>query len=82
MRYYLTVLLFVVTGLSSAQFSDDFTDGDFTNSPTWGGMTSNFEIDGINQLHLLAPAIDDTSYLICAHNRSDNHLGFLCENGF
>jgi hypothetical protein len=63
MRYYLTVLLFVVTGLSSAQFSDDFTDGDFTNSPTWGGMTSNFEIDGINQLHLLAPAIDDTSYL-------------------
>jgi len=63
MRYYLTVLLFVVTGLSSAQFSDDFTDGDFTNAPAWGGMTSNFEIDGINQLHLLAPAVDDTSYL-------------------
>lgn len=63
MRYYLTLLLFVVSGISSAQFSDDFSDGDFTNSPTWGGMTANFEVDASNQLHLLAPAIDDTSYL-------------------
>jgi hypothetical protein len=63
MRYYLTLLLFVVSQLASAQFSDDFTDGDFTSSPTWGGMTSNFEVDPSNQLHLLAPAIDDTSYL-------------------
>lgn len=63
MRYYLTVLLFVVSRLSIAQFSDDFADGDFTNSPTWGGMTTNFEIDASNRLHLLAPAVDDTSYL-------------------
>jgi hypothetical protein len=63
MRYYLTLLLFVVSQLASAQFSDDFTDGDFTSSPTWGGMTSNFEVDASNQLHLLAPAVDDTSYL-------------------
>ncbi len=63
MRYYLTLLLFVVSSLSFAQFSDDFSDGDFSNAPAWGGMTSNFEIDGINQLHLLAPAVDDTSYL-------------------
>lgn len=66
MRYYLTLLLFVVSGISSAQFSDDFSDGDFTSSPTWGGMTANFEIDVSNQLHLLAPAIDDTSYLSVA----------------
>lgn len=63
MRYILTVLLFVVSGLSFAQFSDDFSDGDFSNNPTWGGMTANFEIDAMNQLHLLAPAVDDTSYL-------------------
>jgi len=63
MRYYLTLLLFVVSRLSSAQFSDDFSDGNFTIAPTWGGMTANFEIDGSGQLHLLAPAIDDTSYL-------------------
>lgn len=66
MRYYLTLLLFVVSQLASAQFSDDFTDGDFTSAPTWGGMTSNFEVDASNRLHLLAPAVDDTSYLSVA----------------
>lgn len=63
MRYYLTVLFFVVSRLSLAQFSDDFADGDFTSSPTWSGMTANFEINSLKQLHLLAPAADDTSYL-------------------
>jgi len=66
MRFYLTLLLFVVSRLSSAQFSDDFSDGDFTANPIWNGQTANFEIDGLNQLHLLAPAIDDTSYLSVA----------------
>ena len=66
MRYYLTLLLFVVSGISSAQFSDDFTDGDFTANPVWSGMTTNFEVNASNQLHLLAPAIDDTSYLSVA----------------
>lgn len=66
MRYYLTLLLFVVSGLSSAQFSDDFSDGDFTSAPVWAGMTANFEVNASDQLHLLAPAVDDTSYLTVA----------------
>lgn len=66
MRYYLTLLLFVVSGISSAQVSDDFTDGDFTANPIWSGMTANFEVNASDQLHLLAPAIDDTSYLSVA----------------
>lgn len=49
--------------LTNAQFSDDFTDGDFTNAPTWSGETTNFEVDGSNQLHLLAPAATDISHL-------------------
>ena len=72
MNYYLTLLLFVVSGLSLAQFSDDFSDGDFSANPTWSGQTSNFEIDASNQLHLLAPAIDDTSYLSVATTNIDN----------
>src|SRR5690606_17531739 len=72
MRIYLTFLLFVVSGLSFAQFSDDFSDGDFTSNPTWQGQTSNFEIDGLNQLHLLAPAVDDTSYLSVATTNINN----------
>lgn len=74
MNYYLTLLLFVVSGLSLAQFSDDFSDGDFTTNPTWSGQTANFEIDASNQLHLLAPAIDDTSYLSVATTNIDNTI--------
>ncbi|MBK7130161.1 MAG: lamin tail domain-containing protein [Crocinitomicaceae bacterium] len=66
MRNYLTFLLFVVSSLSFAQFSDDFSDGDFTNAPAWVGMTANFEVDASDKLHLLAPAVDDTSYLSVA----------------
>ena len=45
MRNYLTLLLFVVNCQVWGQFSDDFEDGDFTNSPNWGGQTANFIVN-------------------------------------
>lgn len=63
MKFYLTVVFLFVTFLTSAQFSDDFEDGDFTASPTWTGTAANFEVNAAKQLHLLAPAVEDTSYL-------------------
>lgn len=72
MKKILTILLFSVNLLSFSQWSDDFTDGDFSNSPTWQGQTGNFEIDALNQLHLLAPAIDDTSYLVVPSTAIEN----------
>lgn len=45
------------------QLSDAFTDGDFTNNPTWQGEQINFEIDANDQLRLNAPAVTDKSYL-------------------
>lgn len=48
--------------LNIAQISDDFSDGDFTNNPTWNGTIANFEIQS-QKLHLNAPAVSDTSYL-------------------
>ncbi|MBL4625797.1 MAG: lamin tail domain-containing protein, partial [Flavobacteriales bacterium] len=55
-----------------AQFQDDFTDGDFTNNPTWSGEDANFEIDGTFALHLNAPSVTDTSYLSVASDTIDN----------
>ncbi|MCG8575685.1 MAG: lamin tail domain-containing protein [Flavobacteriales bacterium] len=63
MRIYLTAVFLFVTYVTQAQFSDDFSDGDFTTAPVWAGDDANFEIDASNRLHLLAPAVADTSYL-------------------
>jgi hypothetical protein len=63
MKIYLTISLLVGSFFTFAQFSDDFEDGNFTSSPTWTGDDANFEVNGLNQLHLNAPAIEDTSYL-------------------
>lgn len=72
MRFYLTLTFLFVTYLTSAQFSDDFSDGDFTLDPTWGGMTANFEVDDAFQLHLVAPSETDTSYLSVASTIIDD----------
>ncbi len=56
-------LLFVNGSTLLAQFSDDFSDGDFTNSPTWTGEDTKFEVDGSFRLHSNGPAVSDTAYL-------------------
>ena len=72
MRFYLTVTFLFVTFVTTAQFSEDFSDGDFTVGPTWTGITANFEVDGENRLHLNAPAESDTSYLSVATTTIDD----------
>ena len=58
------ILLFILATcwqVGFAQFTDGFTDGDFTNNPVWEGNINNFEIDS-TQLHL-SDTITNTSYL-------------------
>ncbi|MDD3645348.1 MAG: hypothetical protein PHR19_07465, partial [Bacteroidales bacterium] len=46
-----------------SQITDSFTDGDFTNNPTWVGDTLNFKVNSAFQLQLDAPAAGK-SYLM------------------
>lgn len=73
MRYYLPtlLLLFVNTFTSNAQFSDDFSDGDFTNSPTWLGQDTSFEVAS-QVLHLNTFPASDTSSLVTASSAINN----------
>ncbi|UKN00858.1 lamin tail domain-containing protein [Paracrocinitomix mangrovi] len=72
MRFCLTLLLFAVNLTLWSQFSDDFTDGDFTANPTWTGQTSNFIVNTSGELQLNAPAAADTSYLSIPTANIDN----------
>lgn len=47
------VLLFLfITSFASAQVTDNFTDGDFTNSPVWSGDAAEFIVNVSQQLQL------------------------------
>ncbi len=45
-----------------SQVFDDFSDGNFSSNPPWGGDTQQFEVNTSNQLHLNS-SIADTSFL-------------------
>lgn len=58
--------------LSHAQIADDFTDGDFTSSPSWSGDAAKFEVNAAKQLHLNAPAVTDTAFLSTTNTAINN----------
>jgi len=69
--------------MANAQFSDDFSDGDFTANPIWSGMDTNFTINLINQLQLDAPAVTSESFLSTASQAIyDAEWQFDLELGF
>jgi Lamin Tail Domain/Bacterial Ig-like domain len=53
----LTLLLALCFCLHSltAQWSDDFSDGNFTDNPVWSGDVANFVVNAAGELQLMAP---------------------------
>lgn len=64
---YLILLLIAFTGRS--QFTDDFSDGNFTSNPVWNGTTSDFIVNASNELQI-NNTIAATSYLSSPHGLS------------
>ena len=57
-----------------AQLADNFTDGDFTNNPSWTGSPAQFIVNTSQQAQL-NNSVSGTSYLSTAHGLSNlsNH---------
>jgi hypothetical protein len=66
---YLAVSL-LLSGQLTAQVIDNFSDGNFTNNPTWSGTTADFIVNSSQQLQL-NNTVAATSYLTTPHNLSD-----------
>jgi hypothetical protein len=65
------VFILLFPYLLQAQFTDDFSDGDFTTNPAWSGTATKFTIDA-GRLRLQAPAVADIAYLTTT-NEAINH---------
>mgnify|MGYP001269154502 CR=1 FL=1 len=60
-------ILLLISSSVIGQFNDDFSDGDFTNDPTWVGQDSLFKVNSIGELQLNdTNSITDEAFLI--HN--------------
>lgn len=73
MNKKIAILLLTIVQWSviQAQFSDNFSDGNFTTAPTWSGDEANFIIEN-EQLRLFGPAESSSAYLATTSAASAN----------
>jgi Lamin Tail Domain/Bacterial Ig-like domain len=66
-KVFLTIALQIIPQQMFAQFFDDFSDEDFSYSPSWSGLASMFTITA-QQLKLDAPPANEFAYLTTPSN--------------
>ena len=71
MRTLFAIILLLSSTIIFAQFTDDFTDGDFTQNPVWTGNVDSFIVNTNNELQLNANA-SGYSYLSTVNTQIDN----------
>lgn len=68
---------------STAQFSDNFNDGDFTVNPTWVGGTTDFTVNAALQLQSNNSVANSNFYLSTASTKAtDAQWDFYCQFTF
>lgn len=67
----LSCLLFMMPFSCFSQVYDDFSDGDFTDNPTWSGTETLFKVNSSFQLQLDAEAAGEAE-LLCNSEVSEN----------
>ena len=71
-KTFLFFIVFSFPYLISAQFTDDFLDGDFTINPTWIGDFDKFEVDSSGRLHTIYDSVSSEIYLSTISKVSEN----------
>ncbi len=71
MKHFQILVALLLPLFLSAQLVDDFSDGNFTNSPAWSGNTADFEIAS-NVLHSVGPQASSVIYLSTANTLIDS----------
>jgi len=64
--YALIILLFSAPLLHS-QIIDNFSDGDYSQNPTWTGDAANFQINAAGELQLLATAAGQSALFVAGN---------------
>lgn len=70
MKDFLNILFLIIPILSFSQWSDDFSDGNFTSNPAWSGTVNHFVVNPTSQLQTDTTATT-ISYLSTPHLLTD-----------
>jgi hypothetical protein len=82
MIFIMNLIFWVISIPVISQVTDDFSDGNFTESPAWTGDAGQFEVDAEYRLHLLSSG-SDTSRLLTRNSRFDKtEWNFWVKLGF